>query len=158
RAHDSGPATQRAVHPHPHRATHRAAPASAPICVPRRLPGASHRERSTMSNYLAVATVSAAMGYVLRNVSQVVEGGEITYERPDRLEARSLPVETGINLYLYRTRTDASFRNQDLPTRWDSGLPVQRPVAPLSLNYLVTFFGDDSKFEPQRLLGWTSST
>jgi hypothetical protein len=110
-----------------------------------------------MSNYLAVATVTAAMGYVLRDVSQAIEGAEVTYERPDRLEFRTVPVELGINLYLYRTRTDPFFRNQDLPTRSPTGDLVQLPTASLSLNYLLTFFGDDSKFEPQRLHGWATT-
>ncbi|HEY1293403.1 MAG TPA: DUF4255 domain-containing protein [Chloroflexota bacterium] len=111
-----------------------------------------------MSNYLAVATVTAAIGYVLRAASQVMEGAEITFERPDKLQNRTLPVELGINIYLYRTRTDPQFRNQDLPTRGPDGQLTELPTAALNLSYLLTFFGDDSKFEPQRLLGWTAST
>jgi hypothetical protein len=110
-----------------------------------------------LSNHLAVATVTAGMGYLLRAVDDVVDGAGITYERPDRLEAGSLPIVSGVNLYLYRTRTDPSFRNQDLPARADNGQAVRRPTASLNLEYLITFFGDDSEFIPQRLLGWTTS-
>src|SRR5664280_1304102 len=44
-------------------------------------------------------------------------------------------------------------RNADLPTRNAQGQVVSRPTSALDLHYLMSFYGDDSKFEPQRMLG-----
>ena len=44
-------------------------------------------------------------------------------------------------------------RNADLLTRNAQGQVVSRPTSALDLHYLMSFYGDDSKFEPQRMLG-----
>ncbi|MGH9826371.1 MAG: DUF4255 domain-containing protein, partial [Blastocatellia bacterium] len=59
----------------------------------------------------------------------------------------------GANLYLYQVTPNVAFRNSDLPTRNSNGDLVQRPGAALDLHYLFTFYGDDSKLEPQQVLG-----
>src|SRR5439155_19983345 len=58
-----------------------------------------------------------------------------------------------LNLYLYQVVPNVALRNADLPTRNGTGQPVTRPVVALDLHYLLSFYGDDSALEPQRLLG-----
>jgi hypothetical protein len=54
---------------------------------------------------------------------------------------------------MYQATPNAAFRNSDLPTRRPDGSLVQKPQAALDLHYLFSFYGDDTHFEPQRLLG-----
>jgi len=103
-----------------------------------------------MSNFLAVATVTATLGQVLQAaISKDVPGSTITNLRPEGPGAR--PAE--VNVYLYQVTPNGAYRNADLPTRGSDGQVVQRPQAALTLHYLISFYGDESKLEPQRLLG-----
>lgn len=110
-----------------------------------------------MSNYLAVATVTATLGTLLTAATSVVQGAEVSFERPDKLQGQSAPAEAGINVYLYRVEMDPTFRNVDLPTRRPDGSLEQLPTVALDLSYLITCYGDDSRFEPQLLLGAAES-
>jgi uncharacterized protein DUF4255 len=105
-----------------------------------------------MSNFLAVATVTAALQKLLQQpVAADVPGAKVTAERPDTLTPA--PSEPTVNVYLYQVVADPARRNQDLPTRRPDGSGVQQPRAALDLHYLISFHGDDSELEPQRLLG-----
>lgn len=106
-----------------------------------------------MSNFLAIATVTAALKRVLQDAAtQAVAGATV---RPGRPEAPSNggAQAPGIDLYLYQVTPDAARRNDDLPTRRPDGSLVQRPKVALDLHYLLAFRGDESALEPQRLLG-----
>ncbi|WP_013321912.1 DUF4255 domain-containing protein [Gloeothece verrucosa] len=104
-----------------------------------------------MSNYLAIATVTATLQKILQSTIQDdVEGARVTTIRPDGL-GRSTP-ETGVNIYLYRV-SPVNWRNADLPSRRSTGELVKRPQIALDLNYILTFYGNESELEPQRLLG-----
>jgi len=103
-----------------------------------------------MSNFLAIATVTAALRQTLQTaVGMDVPGSTVTTQRPD------VPATTGpyVNIYLYQVTPNAAWRNMALPTRRNGGELVQRPQAALNLHYLLTFYGDEEKLEPQRLLG-----
>jgi hypothetical protein len=103
-----------------------------------------------MSNYLAIATVSAALKQVLATpVSNAVNNASVHFGRPDANPQQS-PL---VNIYLYQVTPNAAYRNGDLPTRRADGTLAQRPQAALDLHYLLTFQGDDEQLEPQRLLG-----
>jgi len=103
-----------------------------------------------MSNFLAIATVTAALRQTLNAVVGIdVPGAEVTTMRPDEPKK----VEPHVNIYLYQVTPNAAWRNMDLPTRRNGGELVQRPQAALNLHYLLTFYGDEEKLEPQRLLG-----
>jgi hypothetical protein len=105
-----------------------------------------------MSNFLAVATVTAALReLLLAAVSPDVPGADVTTLRPN---GSGTPA-TSINIYLYQVTPNAALSNADLPTRRGDGQLVQRPVAALDLQYLLTFFGSEAQLEPQRLLGST---
>lgn len=106
-----------------------------------------------MSNFLAIATVTAVIKNILENkLSGAVSGTlKVTTVRPDKLASNGS--EKGVNLYLYMVTPNAALRNADLPNRNSEGRLVQRPQVALDLHYLLTFYGDDEALEPQRLLG-----
>jgi len=106
-----------------------------------------------MSNFRAVATVTAALQRVLQSAIQAdVAGATVTTVRPGEASSANLPT-TGANLFLYQVSQNPYRSTDDLPTRRSSGDVVQRPTAALDLHYLMSFYGDDLKLEPQRLLG-----
>jgi hypothetical protein len=104
-----------------------------------------------MSNPLAIATVTAALHNVLHGAlpASGVAGATVANLRPD---AANLPLP-GINVFLFQVTPNAALRNADLPTRRADGSLLRRPQAALDLHYLLTFYGDDSTFDQQRLLG-----
>ena len=105
-----------------------------------------------MSNFLAIAAVTASLSHVLQSAVGVdVPGATVTTVRPDGTTPATTPPV--VNLYLYQVLPNAALRNADMPTRRSDGSVVQKPVAALDLNYLLTFYGDDAQLQPQRLLG-----
>ncbi|GAC1341983.1 MAG: DUF4255 domain-containing protein [Ktedonobacteraceae bacterium] len=110
-----------------------------------------------MSNYLAIATATAALSQLLyAAVSRDVNGATVTTVRPDAA-ANNLQ-ESKVNVYLYQVTPNAALRNDDLPTRRADGTLAQRPRIALDLHYLLTFYGDEPTLVPQRLLGSTVRT
>ncbi len=105
-----------------------------------------------MSNFLAIATVTAALRRTLQAALDIdVPGAKVTTVRPDG-SGSGVP-NTGANLYLYQVTPNASLRNADMPNRNSEGRLIQRPQVALDLHYLLTFYGDDNELKPQRLLG-----
>jgi hypothetical protein len=106
-----------------------------------------------MSNHLAVATVTATLQHVLQAVlDKDFSGAKATVVRPDT-PGHGIP-NVGVNIFLYEVAPNSALRNADLPTRNGNGqVAVQRPTAALDLHYLLSFYGNDSKLEPQRVLG-----
>lgn len=105
-----------------------------------------------MSNFLAIATVTATLSRYLQTAAgNDVPGAAVTTLRPDGTGS-GLPA-TGVNIYLYQVVPNPYGRNDDLPTRRSNGAVVQRPRAALDLHYLLTFYGDEGTLETQRLLG-----
>jgi uncharacterized protein DUF4255 len=108
-----------------------------------------------MSNFLAIATVTAALQDVLQPaVSQAVGLAKVGFSRPDSSNQQT-PL---VNIYLYQVTPNAAYRNADAPTRRSDGTLVQRPQIALDLHYLFTFHGNDDQLEPQRLLGAVTTT
>jgi Pvc16 N-terminal domain len=105
-----------------------------------------------MSNYLAIATVTAALQQILQTpVADAVGGATVGFNRPDGTgTGHASPL---VNVYLYQVTPNSAYRNDDLPTRRSDGILVQKPQAALDLHYLFTFHGDDDQLEPQRMLG-----
>lgn len=103
-----------------------------------------------MSNYLAISTVTAALQQVLMTpVGNAVVGAKVGFSRPDA-SSSTTPL---VNIFLYQITPNAAYRNADLPMRRSDGSLAQRPTAAFDLHYIFTFHGDDTKLEPQRLLG-----
>jgi hypothetical protein len=111
-----------------------------------------------MSNYLAIATVTATLNELLRpGVESEVTGATITMKRPNdsALDSSTTP---GVNIFLYQVTPNPAYHNNDLPTRRADGTVVERPQVALDLHYLLTFYGNEDTLEPQRLLGSTVRT
>lgn len=105
-----------------------------------------------MSNFLAVATVTAAVQRLLQAaVGTDVAGAVVTTDRPET--STNGAAAPRVNVYLYQVVPNAALRNEDLPTRASGGEAVQRPRAALDLHYIITFYGSEEELEPQRLLG-----
>jgi Pvc16 N-terminal domain len=104
-----------------------------------------------MSNFLAIATVTATLSDALQAaILADVSGASVTTLRPDASDA--MPA-VGVNVFLYQVTPNPQWRNEDLPTRRASSELVQRPRAALDLHYLLSFYGADGQLEPQRVLG-----
>lgn len=107
-----------------------------------------------MANHYAIATVTASLQQLLdRTVSDDVPGASATMTSPDG-PAAGAP-DPGVNVFLYQVTPNAAWRNEDLPTRTSSGAPAARPRTAIDLHYLLTFYGDDADFEPQRVMAST---
>jgi hypothetical protein len=105
-----------------------------------------------VSNFLAIATVTAALGRMLQAaVQDDVAGAQVTTVTPAG-PGDGTPT-TGVNVFLYEVTPNAARRNEDLPTRDANGRTTQHPRAALDLHYLLTFYGVDTALEQQRLLG-----
>jgi hypothetical protein len=104
-----------------------------------------------MANHFGIATVTATLQQLLdRTVSVDVPGASATMISPDG-PATGAP-DPGVNVFLYQITPNGAWRNEDLPTRTSSGAPAGRPRTAIDLHYLLTFYGDDADFEPQRVL------
>jgi hypothetical protein len=108
-----------------------------------------------MSNYLAIATVTAALKNLIsqsvQNLPSMQSAVEVMSGRPEARDNRFV----GVNICLYQTTPNAYFRNQDLATRSAAGDFLQVPMVPVNLHYLITFYGKEQHQEAQRLLGAT---
>ena len=106
-----------------------------------------------MSNHLAIATVTAALGRIVHAAAEASGVGSVglDFGRPtvpgDGETARK------VQLYLYQVSPNAALRNDDLPTRGPDGKLVNRPQAALDLHYLLAFYGGQQTLEPERMLG-----
>lgn len=104
-----------------------------------------------MSNYLAIATVTAALAQLVRDaVQSAVSGSDVVLGRPEVPQGGTALARA--RLYLYRVSYNAALRNADLPGRDAAGNLVKRPTAALDLHYVVSFYGDENTLEPQRML------
>lgn len=105
-----------------------------------------------MSNFLAIATVTATLSQMLKpSVSTDVPGASVSTLRPDRAVATDS--DGSVNLYLFQITPNVALRSDDLPTRRSDGTVIQRPRAAVDLHYLLSFYGNEGELVPQRLLG-----
>ncbi|MBK4728877.1 DUF4255 domain-containing protein [Oxynema sp. CENA135] len=104
-----------------------------------------------MSNYLAIATVTATLQRTLQAAVQLdVDGARVTTVRPSSL-GNGTP-EHGVNVFLYQVVTNPALNNMDSTRLRMKGTQAQRQSA-LDLYYMMSFYGNDAELEPQRLLG-----
>lgn len=105
-----------------------------------------------MSNYLAIASVTATLQRILQSAIQLdIPGAGVTTVRPDA-NSSTVP-ELGINIYLYQVTPNPAWRNYDLRNRRPKGELIKHAQAGLDLYYIMTFYGNEIELEPQRLLG-----
>ncbi|HWU94724.1 MAG TPA: Pvc16 family protein [Sphingomonas sp.] len=105
-----------------------------------------------MNSSFSIAACTVAIADRLHMfIGDAVPGARVTTLNPG-----SDALRTGdpfVNLYLFRTTRNGFVSNNDLPTRGPLGAAKNSPVLKLDLDYMITFFGDDARLDPQRLLG-----
>ncbi len=112
-----------------------------------------------MSNYLSIAVVTETLRQMLESALTSDFGDldppiEYSPTATSVLPSRDNGVpDLGVNIFLYQVSLNSSFRNADLPTRRTEGSKIQRPRSAWDLHYLFTFYGNEKKQEPQRVLG-----
>jgi Pvc16 N-terminal domain len=104
-----------------------------------------------VSNPLAIATTTVVLEDVVQSGLRAVTGAKVTNVRPDEKDNGAPSPEA--NVFLYQLLPNPALRNADLPTRTSNGDLRRRPQLALDLHYLISFYGDESILEPQRLLG-----
>lgn len=105
-----------------------------------------------MSNNLAIATVTATLTQVLQNaINLELAGAAVKPVRPDQFKNGTPP--RGVSVFLYQVTPNAQWRNEDLGLRRTDGSLRQVPTAAVDLHYLISFFGDETQLEPQRMMG-----
>lgn len=109
-----------------------------------------------MSNYLAIATVTAALSDLMQdvvvNAIPGISGDAVTTQRPAAIAGGGANTAR-INIYLYQITPNPHLGNNDLPTRRADGTLSERPQVALNLHYLLSFYGNETDLEPERLLG-----
>ena len=104
-----------------------------------------------MSNYLAIATVTAVLQRIVQNSLQFdVQGARVTTLKPINLS--SGPSELGVNIFLYQVLSNPALNNIDATPMRSRANPNKRQTA-LDLYYMLSFYGNDVELEPQRILG-----
>ena len=105
-----------------------------------------------MSNHLAVAATTQTIAHLLdRELTQDLPGAHVLPGRPDVAATEDSDPQT--RLFLYRVEPNASWRSNALPARSPAGQVYERPQTGLTLQYLLTFVGNETSLEPQRMLG-----
>jgi hypothetical protein len=104
-----------------------------------------------MSNHLAFATVNYFLQQRLNTVvGRDVTGATVTNTRPDGTGPGQLPT-IGVNVYLLQAVYNGPITDSFLPAMSADGKFISRGTSAWDLTYMLTFHGDDSKWEPQRL-------
>ena len=105
-----------------------------------------------MSDYRAIASVTATLRSMLQDLADVVVPGTRVEAGPPIAQngTRSEPV---IRIFLYAATPHATLRNIAQPVRRGDGSFDATPVLPLELHYLISFIGDDPQLKAQILLG-----
>lgn len=105
-----------------------------------------------MNSSFSIAACTIAIADRLHMfIGDAVPGARVTTLNPGSDALRT--GDAFVNLYLFRTTRNGFVSNNDLPTRGALGGAKNSPVLKLDLDYMITFFGDDSRLDPQRLLG-----
>jgi hypothetical protein len=105
-----------------------------------------------MRNYLAFATVTETLRFLLSNaIGPVLGGATVTTGKPTQAAAGDGTPR--VNLYLYQVAPNTHWANLDVPMRDAGGRLVQKPRSAFDLHYLVTFYGEDATQDGQQLLG-----
>ena len=105
-----------------------------------------------MSNALAISAISAAfLRRVLAAANAAVPSAKVRLGAPTaKLAADAKPL---VNLHLYRVEPNAAHANDHMPSRGGAGQTRGPSKLALNLHYVLTFYGDHDKFEPDLMLG-----
>ncbi len=104
-----------------------------------------------MSNYLAIATVTATLQRIVQAAIQKdVEGARVTTFGLNEIANNSL--ELGVNVFLYQVTNNYALNNADLAAFRTTGNATRRQTA-LDLYYMLSFYGNNNLLQPQQMLG-----
>jgi len=105
-----------------------------------------------MSNPLAISAVSAAfLRRILSAANAAVPSANVRLGPPTaKLAEDAKPL---VNLHLYRVEPNTAHANDHLPTRDGAGLARGPSKLSFNLHYIISFYGDHDKFEPDLMLG-----
>jgi hypothetical protein len=105
-----------------------------------------------MSDRLAVAAVTATLQVIVQEAANAAVGEtEVRLGAPTaKLAETTVPT---VNIFLFRATPNAAARNSNLPTRRADGSVRARAETALDLHYILTFYGNAAKLEPERLMG-----
>lgn len=106
-----------------------------------------------MSNYLAIATVTACLQRMLQSSVQLdLDGARVTTVRPNNLGSGT--PEKGVNLYMYQVSLNPVWqKNAEVRMRSTRDVGAKKSRTALDLHYIFSFYGNETELEPQRLLG-----
>ncbi len=104
-----------------------------------------------MSNYLAIATVTATLQRLVQAALQKdVEGARVTTFGLSEIGKN--PLELGVNVFLYQATNNFALNNADLAAFRATGNTTRRQAA-LDLYYMLSFYGNNNLLQPQQMLG-----
>lgn len=113
-----------------------------------------------MSNALAIAAVTATLRNLLNsgvNGDAVLGFTRVTTQPPDKARGTS-DNDNQLNLFLFQTTVNATWRNMDMPRQVQPGEVGQPPLA-LNLHYMITAYSrDNDDVLGHRVLGRAMST
>lgn len=89
-----------------------------------------------MPNFLALASVTATISYMLEEVNKDVPGVKITTRPLDAIEVQN-PVNA-LNVFLYLVKPSSSLGVIDVVGKDSSGNPTANPLLLLDLHYVIT--------------------
>ncbi len=110
-----------------------------------------------MSNHLSIATVTATLARIVQAGVKAATGAAPTVTTLRPVAGGGIP-EVGVNIFLYHAVPNTAINNADLNLRRPKGELVRRWQVGLDLNYLLTFYGDEERLEPERLMGCAVKT
>ncbi|MFQ5525098.1 MAG: DUF4255 domain-containing protein [Thermoanaerobaculia bacterium] len=109
-----------------------------------------------MSDYRAIAGVSGALRQLIYKPASAAVPGASVRTGPPKLD----PVAASaglVNIFPYQVNPDPTHRNAELPTRRSDGSVLRRPQLALDIDYLLSFYGEESNLVPELLMGATMS-
>lgn len=96
-----------------------------------------------MSNFLAIATVTAAISHLLEGIRAEIPGTKVSVKPPDVANSEAPPANK-LNVFMYRVAQNQAYRNEDLPARDSRGALSKSPLLALNLHYLLTAYAADN--------------
>ena len=110
-----------------------------------------------MSNYLAIATVSEALRKLVEDgAKEAIIGARAMVVRPPSNLSGNHPAgnpDVYAGVYPYQVSPNVAWRNAETPTRRSDGTVMRPTRAAFDINFMLSFYGEDSKLEPQLVLG-----
>ena len=95
-----------------------------------------------MGNFLAFASVTVTISYLLEEVNRDISGIKITTKPLDAIDTQN-PVN-GLNIFLYIVTPTSALDSVDTLMRDRTGKTINNPTLTLDLNYLITATSSDN--------------